>query len=99
MTEHASNADFFDVAKYPTITFKSTKVEKTSDTTGKVHGDLTMHGVTKPIVLDAKFNAGGPHPMMKKHALGFSSTTTIKRSEFGMGYGVPMVADDVNVRI
>lgn len=99
LTEHTNNKDFFDVTKYPTITFKSTKIEKTSDTTGKITGDLTMHGVTKPIVLDATYNGGGQHVFFKKHAIGFSATTTIKRSEFGMGYGVPMVADDVHVAI
>ena len=99
LTAHTSNKDFFEVAKYPTITFTSTKIEKTSDTKGKIHGDLTMHGVTKPIVLDATFNNGMQHPHFKKYALGFSATTTIKRSEFGMGYGVPMVGDDVSVAI
>lgn len=99
LTAHTSNKDFFDVEKYPTITFVSTGIEKTSDTTGKVTGNLTMHGVTKPVVLDARFNGGGSHPFFKKHALGFSATTTIKRSEFGMGYGVPMVDDNVYVLI
>ena len=99
LTDHTNNKDFFEVAKYPTITFVSTVIEKTSDTTGKITGDLTLHGVTKPVVLDATFNGGGAHPFFKKHALGFSATTTIKRSDFGMGYGIPMVADDVNVRI
>lgn len=95
LTEHTAGPDFFDVAKYPTITFKSTRVEKTGANTGKVTGDLTMHGVTKPVTLDVTFNNGSTHPMMKKFALGFSATTTIKRSEFGMGYGIPMVGDDV----
>lgn len=99
MTEHANNSDFFDVEKYPAITFTSTSIEKTGEKTGKITGNLTLHGVTKPVVLDAIYNGGGAHPMMKKHALGFSATTTIKRSEFGMGYGVPMVADDVHARI
>ncbi len=99
MTAHTDNKDFFEVAKYPTITFVSTSIEKTSDTTGKVTGNLTLHGVTKPVTLDARFNGGGSHPFFKKHALGFSATTTIKRSEFGMGYGIPMVEDNVYVLI
>lgn len=99
LTAHTSGPDFFDVAKHPTITFKSTKVEKTGATTGKVHGDLTMLGVTKPIVLDATFNGGGEHVMMKKYDIGFSATTTVKRSEFGMDYGIGMVGDDVQVAI
>lgn len=99
LTAHTSNKDFFEVEKYPTITFVSKSIEKTSDSTGKITGDLTLHGVTKLVVLDAKYNGGGVHPYMKKHALGFSATTTIKRSDFGMSYGVPMVADDVHVAI
>lgn len=99
MTAHTNNADFFDVAKHQSITFTSTKIEKTGANTGKVHGDLTLLGVTKPIVLDATFNNGGAHPFFKKYALGFSATTTIKRSDFGMGYGIPMVADDIPVAI
>lgn len=99
MTAHTDNQDFFNVAKYPTITFVSTGIEKTSETTGKVTGNLTMLGVTKPITLDARFNGGGSHPFMKKHALGFSATTTIKRSDFGMNYGIPMVDDNVHVMI
>lgn len=99
LTEHTSNKDFFDVAKYPTITFKSTAIEKTGANTGKVTGDLTMHGVTKPVTLDVTFNNGGQHMMFKKYDLGFSATTTIKRSEFGMGYGIPMVGDEVHAAI
>lgn len=99
LTEHTSGTDFFDVAKYPTITFTSTSIEKTGANTGKIHGDLTMHGVTKPVVLDTTFNGGGEHPMMKKYDIGFSATTTIKRSEFGMGWGIPMVGDDVQAVI
>lgn len=99
MTEHTNNADFFNVAKYPTITFTSTKIEKTSANKGKIYGDLTMLGVTKPVVLDAVFNGGGEHPFMKKYALGFSATTAITRSEFGMSYGIPNVGDTVQVAI
>ncbi len=99
LTEHTSNKDFFDIAQYPTITFTSTKIEKTSATKGKIYGDLTMHGVTKPIMLDATFNGGANHVYFKKYALGFSATTSITRSEFGMGHGVPMVGDTVAVAI
>lgn len=99
MTEHTSGKDFFNVPTFPTITFKSTKIEKTGATTGKITGDLTMLGVTKPIVLDTTFIGGGEHMMMKKYDIGFKATTTIKRSEFGMGYGIPMVSDDVAVEI
>lgn len=90
---------FFEVAKYPTMTFKSTKVEVVSKDQLKVTGDLTMHGVTKPVVLDTKINKVGPHPMSKAPAAGFSATTKIKRSEFGMTGNIPMISDEVEVRI
>lgn len=99
MTEHTSNKDFFNVATFPTATFTSTKIEKTGANTGKITGDLTLLGVTKPVVLDTTFVGGGEHMMMKKYDLGFKATTTIKRSEFGMTYGIPMVSDDVTVEI
>ncbi len=99
LTQHTSGKDFFDIEKYPTITFTSTRIEKTSANTGKITGDLTMHGVTKPIVLDATFNGGGQHPMMKKYDIGFSATTSVKRSDFGMGYGIDMVSDVIPVEI
>ena len=92
--------DWFDTAKYPTATFTSTKVEKLSDSKGKVTGDLTLHGVTKPVTLDVTFNGAGQHPMMKGvDMLGFSATTSIKRSEFGVSKYIPMVGDDVTLTI
>lgn len=98
--EHLSGKDFFDVAQFPKATFKSTKVEKTGDKTAKVTGDLTLHGVTKPIVMDVTFNRSAIFPMNSKPTVGFSATTTIKRSDFGMGYGVEFgVADDVHLVI
>ena len=99
MTEHTSNKDFFNVAAFPTISFVSKKIEKTGANTGKITGDLTMLGVVKPVVLDATFIGGGEHMMMKKYDIGFKATTTIKRSEFGMVYGIPMVSDDISVEI
>src|SRR5262249_10331445 len=69
---------WFDVAKYPNITFRSTKIEKTSEKTGKITGDLTLHGVTKPVTFDVKLNgAYETDPMAKVPALGFSATTKI----------------------
>nr|WP_294851467.1 YceI family protein [uncultured Sphingomonas sp.] len=94
------SAKFFDVAKYPTITFKSREVRTTGlgrDFT--VLGDLTVKGVTKPVTLHATLNGAGVHPMMKVPTAGFSATTTIKRSDFGMGQFVPLVSDDLDVNI
>lgn len=97
--EHMKGKDFFDVAQYPAMTFKSTAVEITGEHTANVTGDLTLHGVTKPVVLAVVHNKSGKHPMADKMGAGFSATAKIKRSDFGMGYGVPMVGDDVDIRI
>lgn len=97
--EHLKSADFFDAAKYPNITFKSTKVEAAGEGKLKVAGDLTVHGVTKPAVLDVNVNKVGEQPMAKRAAAGFDATTTLKRSEFGLGKYVPNVSDEVKIRI
>jgi polyisoprenoid-binding protein YceI len=96
---HVLSADFLESAKYPEITFVSTKVEKVDATHGRLYGDLTVHGVTKPVVLDLTVNRVGEHPMRKTQAAGFTATVTVKRSEFGVVAYVPAVADDVVIRI
>ena len=97
--EHLKSADFFDAAKFPTITFKSTKVEAAGEKKLKVTGDLTVHGVTKPAVLDVSVNKIGEQPMAKRAAAGFDATTTLKRSDFGLGKYAPNVSDEVSIRI
>jgi polyisoprenoid-binding protein YceI len=98
---HLKSADFFNTEKFPTATFISTSVTRGGETKGsaKVVGNLTLLGITKPVTLDVKLNKIGEHPMSKKKTVGFSATTTIKRSEFGMVYGIPAVADDVSLTI
>lgn len=97
--EHLRGADFFDAEKFPTATFVSDKVEVTGENTAQVHGTLTLLGVAKPLVLDVKLNQIGENPMSKNPTVGFSATTVIKRSEFGMNYAVPHVSDEVQIRI
>jgi polyisoprenoid-binding protein YceI len=99
LDEHLKKPDFLDADKYPTITFKSTKVQAEGGNKYKVTGDLTVHGVTKPVTLDATLNKSGEHPMMKVPTVGFDAVTTIKRSEFGVGAYVPNISDDLSVRI
>ncbi|MFO1517512.1 MAG: YceI family protein [Lysobacterales bacterium] len=99
LDEHLKSADFFDAAKFPNITFKSTKVEKAGEGKLKVTGDLSIHGVTKATVLDVTVNKIGQHPMMKDDAAGFDASATIKRSEFGVGMYAPNVSDEIAVRI
>ncbi|MCB1783887.1 MAG: polyisoprenoid-binding protein [Alphaproteobacteria bacterium] len=97
--EHLKSADFFDVEKYPDMTFKSTEVKVTGDDTADITGDLTLLGVTKPVTLHVKHNKSGKHPFGDKYVSGFSATATLKRSDFGMNYGLPMIGDDVNLMI
>lgn len=97
--EHLRSGDFFDAAKFPTATFKSTKVEAAGTNKLTVTGDLTIKGVTKPVVLDVTVNGAGEHPMSKAPSVGFDATTTLKRSDFGVGAYAPAVSDDVKVRI
>jgi polyisoprenoid-binding protein YceI len=99
LDEHLKKPDFFDADKYPTATFKSTKVQAVGGNKYKVTGDLTVHGVTKPVVLDATLNKSGVHPMMKVQTVGFDATALVKRSDFGMGAYVPNVSDDIKIRI
>ena len=99
LDEHLKSPDFFDAAQFPNITFKSTKVEKSGAQGLKITGDLTIHGVTKPVVLDAKVNKIAENPMVKAPSAGFDATVTIKRSEFGVAKYVPNVSDEIPVRI
>jgi polyisoprenoid-binding protein YceI len=97
--DHLTSADWFDAAKYPSATFKSTKVEAAGEGKLKVTGDLTVKGVTKPVVLEVKLNKAGVQPLAKREAIGFDATATVKRSEFGLGNYVPNVSDEVTLRI
>lgn len=90
---------WFDVAKFPTITFKSTAVTSTGKDTAKVTGDLTFHGVTKPVTLDVKFHGGGSNPMSKAYTVGFDATGSLKRSDYGVSKYVPVVGDKVDLFI
>lgn len=90
---------FFDAAKYPDITFKSTKVEKAGANGLRISGDLTVHGVTKPVVLAAKVNKIGEGPMGKGPSAGFEADTTLKRSDFGVDKLTPGVGDEIKVHI
>lgn len=98
LDEHLMKADFFDVAKFPTATFVSTGVT-VDGTSADITGNLTIKGITRPVTLDAQFYGAGMHPMAKKENIGFSATTMVKRSDFGMSMAVPMVGDEVELKI
>lgn len=99
LDEHLMKPDFFDVAKYPTATFVSTSVKPDGANGADITGNLTIHGVTKPVTLDAAFHGAGIQPMNKKENVGFVATGTIKRSDFGMAMAVPMVSDAIELKI
>jgi len=90
---------WFGVETFPTITFKSTSVEKTGDNTFKLTGDFTMHGVTKSITLDGKLNGIITDRRSQKLKAGLKFTTTLKRSDFGVGGSMAPVSDKVEVNI
>ena len=97
--EHLRSADFFDAAKFPKATFKSTKVEAAGEGKLKVTGDLTVKDITRPVVLDVTLNKAADHPMTKAPTIGFDATTTLSRTEFGVGNYAPAVSDEVELRI
>ena len=97
--EHIQGEDFFDTAKYPTITFKSKALKFDGDKLASVDGDLTVKGVTKPVTLTVTSFHCMPHPMRKKDACGANATTQIKRSEFNAGKHAPYVSDEVTLTI
>lgn len=100
LDNHIKNADFLDVAKFPTATFKSTAVKPTGDRTADVTGDLTLHGVTRPVTLKATFIRGGMNPVDRNtYRLGFQGKTVIKRSDFGIKTYVPAIGDEVTLQI
>lgn len=97
--EHFMSPDFFDAAEDEMVTFTSTAIEVTGEKTAKITGDLTLNGVTQPVVLDAVLNQAAPHPMEGKPWVGFSATTTLSRTAFNVGQFAPFVSDEVQVQI
>ena len=98
MNEHAKSADMFDVAKYPTAQYKG-NIKFNGDKPATVEGELTLHGVTKPVTLKVSFLAAGANPMNKKYTVGFEATGKFKRSDFGVKTYLPMIGDDVSLTI
>jgi len=98
--EHLRKADFLNVEEFPTMTFTSTAIEVTGEKTGKLTGDLTLLGVTKPVTLDVTFNQEGPHPFdPSKIVAGFSASGEINRTNFGMAYAAPAIGETVELMI
>ena len=97
--EHLRAADFFNSAEFPTMVYKSTKFVYTGDKPSSIEGTLTLLGVTKPVTLKVDHFTCGPHPFSKKEMCGADLSGMIKRSDFGMKFGVPAVGDDVALAI
>ncbi|MFZ5443454.1 MAG: YceI family protein [Myxococcota bacterium] len=103
--EHLRGKDFFEVEKFPTATFKSTKIEKGEGNKLKVTGDLTIKGITKSVVLDGELSAEAANPFTKAKTRGFSATTTIARKDYGLTFNAPLetggllIGEDVKVSI
>lgn len=99
---HLRSKDFLDADAHPRILFKGTKAERTGERTGRLAGELTLRGVTRPVTLDLVWNKSGEYPFLDKHyVVGVSARTTIRRSAFGMTYGVEndWVGDEVTIEI
>ena len=96
---HFMSGDFFGATGDEMITFTSTSIEVTGDKSANITGDLSLNGVTKSVVLDAVLNKSDVHPMAGKPWAGFDATTTLLRSDFGLGAFAPAVSDEVSVMI
>ena len=96
---HMKNEDFFDVGQFPTMTFKSTRIDVTGDNSANITGDLTILGVSRPATLAVTHNKSARHPFSDRFVAGFSAAATVRRSAYGMDYGLPLLGDDVEIRI
>ncbi|WP_372424588.1 YceI family protein [Salinarimonas chemoclinalis] len=96
---HFMADDFFGADEDEMVTFVSTGIEVTGENTALITGDLTLNGITRPVVLDATLNQAGMHPMENKPWAGFDATTTLVRSDYELGMFAPFVGDEVEVRI
>lgn len=97
LDNHLKTADFLDTAKHPTAGFQATSIRLIDADSAEISGNLTLRGVTKPIVILADFNQAGINPVDKKYSVGFDGHARIKRSDFGINYGVPVLGDDVTL--
>jgi len=97
--EHLRGEDYFDTAKYPVITFKSSSMKFKGNQPASLTGDLTIKGVTKPVTLEVTHFKCMPHPMLKAPACGANATAKVKRSDFNMGKNTPFVSDEVTLTL
>ena len=99
LNEELRSAQWFDAEKYPTITFHATRVVRTGPAEARIEGELTLHGVTRPVTLVARFNGAGTNPLDKAYTVGFQATGKIKRSDFGISTYLPLIGDEVDLTL
>ena len=99
LDDELKGADWFDAARFPTLSFRSTRVTPTGPGRADVAGELTFHGVTRPLTLHARFNGGGVNPLSKRYTVGFDATGELSRSQFGVTKYVPLVGDAVRLQL
>jgi polyisoprenoid-binding protein YceI len=99
LDDELKSADWLDTGRFPTATFHSTRVTPTGPRAADIAGELTLHGVTRPVVLHARFNGAGVNPLDHQYTTGFEVNGVIRRSQFGVTKYVPLVGDDVNLII
>lgn len=102
----ARSGDFFDLGRFPKATFRSTLVELTGDKTARMTGDLTINGITRPVTLDVTWNFSGDHPLGSINPIytgiyvsGFSATTQLLRSDWGLTRSIPYISDEIQITI
>ena len=99
LDEELKSADWLDANRFPTMRLLATKIVRTAASRATVTGNLTLHGVTKPIVLDVSFNGAGVNPMDKHYTVGFEATAKVRRSDFGVTKYIPVVGDETTLHI
>ncbi len=99
LDDDLKGADFFDVANYPEITFQSTAYEETSESSGRLTGDLSVRGVTKPVTLDVTINSAAMNPLNRREMIGFSATGILNRSDYGLTAYAPLVGDELSLTV
>ena len=99
LDEELKSAAWLGAEQFPTIRFVSTKIVRTGARAAAISGNLTLHGVTRPVVLAATFNGAGVNPLSKAYTVGFNARTAIKRSDYGVKAYIPLVGDELTIRI
>jgi polyisoprenoid-binding protein YceI len=99
LDDDLKGADFFDVANHPEITFHSTAYEETSESTGRLTGDLSVRGVTKPVTLDVTINSAAMNPLNRREMIGFSASGVLNRSDYGLTAYSSLISDELSLSV